>query len=87
MTNVLIEADKIVNGPRAEAYGDAKENWGNTAAIVNSTLGTNLTAGECVLFMVGVKLARLRQTPFHRDSVVDICGYMQVYENLRDAPE
>lgn len=83
--NVLEEALAAVTGPRAAAYGDPKENWARTAEIASALTGMAITPEECVLIMLAVKLARLRTTPDHRDSIVDLAGYAWVLENVTHA--
>ena len=80
--NILRMADAIVNGPRAEDYGHPKVNWDRTAKIASAVLGIELNAGQCVLFAESMKLARLLQTPNHKDTIVDIAGYAWVYDKV-----
>ena len=75
MTNILEDALAAVTGPRAEAYGPPIENWTRTVKIFAAMTGQELTVEEGVKFAIAMKLARLYQTPNHRDSMVDLCGY------------
>jgi hypothetical protein len=79
--NILQEASKDVYGPRQAAYGHPRENFERTARLWNGYLFAKgstdlLLAPEDVAhMMVLLKMARLIQTPDHRDSWVDIAGY------------
>jgi hypothetical protein len=79
---ILEEAGNAVNGARQAAYGDAFDNWDRTAALMSPVVGRILTAEEAILLLIQVKVARLLQTPDHRDSIVDIAGYAAVYEKV-----
>lgn len=60
---------------RGENYGDARSNMAETAKRMSLTLGTTVTPATVCLLMLDVKLARLRATPTHLDSIFDIMGY------------
>ena len=85
--NVLEEALAAVTGPRAAAYGEPALNWKRTADIASHILGHEITPAECVKVLIATKLARLIQTPDHRDSRVDLAGYAWVLEHLYPKPE
>lgn len=86
---ILEEAIQAVTGPRAEAYGDFKQNMDRIAAIASALLGQEVTARECVMVLLAVKFGRLQHTPDHRDSIVDIAGYAQGLAHVMglDVPE
>lgn len=80
--NVLAEAERVVYGDRARDYGHPRENFARIAALWNAylvsrpaNLYTPLTGAETALMMALVKVARLIETPNHRDSWTDIAGY------------
>jgi hypothetical protein len=60
---------------RGENYGDARSNMAETAKRMSLTLGVPVTPATVCLLMLDVKLARLRETPTHLDSIFDIMGY------------
>jgi hypothetical protein len=80
-SDILAAALSIIDGPRNEDYGPARENFRRIA------VGVNLIATEALerhgqigrehvaLMMIWTKIARLLETPGHVDSWVDICGY------------
>lgn len=87
--SVLMEAENIVNGPRRAAYGHPRENFGRICDLWNAYLrgrpggaAAPITPEDHALMMVLLKVARLQESPEHRDSVVDICGYAGTYEFL-----
>lgn len=95
--DVLDTASRCINGERAGDYGPAIENFSRIAAMWTA-LSPNrqaFTPHDVALFMSCVKLARLVNTPGHKDSLVDLCGYAalgaQVFQdrkfNLVDTPE
>lgn len=80
MDSVIQEAAQIV-AKRGKDYGHPLPNHQRIAAIWTVVFGDKLKPGEVVephevvLAMMGTKLARLIETPTHRDSMVDQCGY------------
>lgn len=80
--NILRDALTITGGDRQVAYGSPAENWGRTAEIASAILGKPITPAECVQVAFAMKLARLRQTPDHRDSFVDLAGYAWVWSEV-----
>ncbi len=83
--NILEEAQAVVYGPRAEAYGHPSKNFDRIARLWNAYTGLDLSHDDVALMMVLVKVARLQETPRHRDSLVDIAGYAATVERLDDA--
>lgn len=78
--NILLEAEAAVYGPRQSAYGHPRQNFERTADLWNGYLkATGRTAdlgpSDVAQLMVLLKMARLMQTPDHRDSWVDMAGY------------
>ena len=89
--SVLIEADQLINGDRAEAYGDAKENldrigtlWGQYLYLKHGLLradGEGLSAEDVAWMMVLLKMARQMHKPSH-ENVVDAAGYIGLVEKV-----
>tara|TARA_R100000388_G_scaffold77982_1_gene56818 strand:- start:16 stop:327 length:312 start_codon:yes stop_codon:yes gene_type:complete len=75
----LDKAEDYIGGPRKRDYGDAKENFNRIAQILNAILEDKLkhklTEEDIAQISIGIKLARLRETPSHEDSWIDIAGY------------
>lgn len=79
--DVLQEARKITAADRNSSYGEPEDNFQNIADIWNAQGYRSgpalelLTATDVALMMAGLKLARLKHNPTHRDSWVDMAGY------------
>tara|TARA_A100000172_G_scaffold23802_1_gene13929 strand:+ start:338 stop:718 length:381 start_codon:yes stop_codon:yes gene_type:complete len=76
--DILEEAIALINGNRAEDYGDAHSNFQHMADLVNPIIKKadgKLSASDMALVMIQVKIARLQETPDHEDSWTDIAGY------------
>lgn len=86
--SILLEAEEVVNGPRAQHYGEPSVNFGRIASLWNAWLdGRPVVDGpldgyDVAYMMILVKLARLQHEPTHRDSMVDIAGYAGCAEKL-----
>ena len=70
----LTQVQNIIQ-QRGEAYGNVRENMTETAKRMSLTLGHTVTAESVCLMMIDLKLARLRETPTHLDSIFDVMGY------------
>ena len=80
--DITQEADALVNGDRQKDYGRPSENFQDIADIWSVILKTPVTAEQVALCMIGLKLARLKHNPQHRDSQTDICGYAKCLRML-----
>ena len=85
---LLTEAEALVTGPRAEAYGDAAVNHMRIADLWNCWLRNRswgssgiITPYDAAMMVMLVKVARCQQKPSH-DSHVDIAGYAAVMEDI-----
>lgn len=85
--NLLKEVEKAVYGSRAAAYGSPLKNWEQTAKLFSAILGIEVTWQQALQMMIAVKLARICNTPNHRDSWVDIAGYAAVWEKAINGDE
>lgn len=79
--SILAEAERIINGPRKEAYGPPKESFDKIAAGWSLIVGTPVTAKQVALCMIWLKVVRHTQGA-GRDDLVDIAGYAGLSENL-----
>jgi hypothetical protein len=88
---VLKEANTIIYGDREQTYGHPSKNLTAIAtmwnAYISNTNNRTLTAQDVCAMMVLVKTARLANSPNHRDSVVDICGYAALIERCDEEQE
>tara|TARA_R110000824_G_scaffold102941_2_gene244888 strand:- start:4799 stop:5074 length:276 start_codon:yes stop_codon:yes gene_type:complete len=73
---IIKEAADLINGDRADRYGDCLENFENIAAGWSVILGVTVTPGQVALALDWMKTCRIVQTPDHKDSWVDKLGYL-----------
>ena len=89
--SVCEEAAKLVNQKRAEEYGSFKD-IAEQALKIYGALNFDMPviilegARDVALFMVAFKLAR-EVVKSKRDNVVDACGYLEIYQKLKDGVE
>jgi hypothetical protein len=74
--SVLIEANKLVHGPRQANYGHPLDDFTKTAKMWSAILGIEVKPEQIALCMICVKISR--ETNEHkRDNLVDIGGYAE----------
>jgi hypothetical protein len=71
----LLDACKAVLNSRGQHYGNVYENHKRIAEIWSIILGIKILTEQVPLMMVGLKVARLIETPDHQDSIIDLAGY------------
>ena len=72
------EHDRIkeITDARGAVYGHPADHFKRTTGMLNALgIGTGLGALDWAFIMICDKLARLRESPEHRDSWEDIAGY------------
>jgi hypothetical protein len=78
--DILLEAHRLITGERQQTYGHPYEDYSRVKRIYYALTGVELTVESCILFMVAVKLARLRTNLeaglVHHDTLVDTIGYL-----------
>jgi hypothetical protein len=72
----------LLSQDRGRIYGSPYTNHKRIADIWSGILDIPITAHQVVLCMVGLKIARLVETPSHHDSVVDSVAYLAFYEDV-----
>jgi hypothetical protein len=79
-SELLLEAHGLICGDRNTEYSHPTDDYRKVTDIFRSLTGVNLSVEEALLFMVSVKMARLRTNlesgVLHRDSLVDAVGYL-----------
>ena len=78
---VLLEAHKLITGARQASYAHPLKDYTQTRDIFEAITGVSLTVEQAILFMVSVKLSRLRTALDSneidcRDTVIDAAGYI-----------
>jgi hypothetical protein len=88
-TEILQEAYKIVNQDRQNTYGHPKDDYTKVINIYQTLTGKQLTINDAILFMVSVKLARLRTNleagQLHHDTLLDTIGYLTCLNMIHHA--
>jgi hypothetical protein len=84
---LLDEAKRIVTGARRAAYGKPEDNFARIARLWNAHRENcgktgDVTPADVAMLMILMKVARLAESPAHRDSTVDIVGYAACYAEL-----
>lgn len=79
---ILDEATELVYGDRQNDYGSPRDNFGRIAQGWSVILGQDITLPQVALCMAWLKIARLVQTPNHKDSFVDGAAYMALAGEL-----
>lgn len=77
---VLEEASRVVGGSRGKDYGHPYDDFSRTAALWSALFGWQVRPEDVPAAMRMVKESRLRNSPRHRDSLVDIGGYARTQE-------
>lgn len=83
---LLNEALGYVTNDRQNSYGKPEDNFRRIAAFWSSYLGVPVENHDVANMMILMKVARLMQTPGHKDSWVDIAGYAACgWDTIADA--
>lgn len=89
---MLIEAADIIDS-RGASYGHPRPNHERIARIWTAMMHDllkdpddhPLTAALVARLMIGLKLARLEETPNHMDSIMDVMGYAACLAEIETA--
>lgn len=73
--SVLNEANSIVNGARANTYGGPEDSFRTIAGLWSAYTNYKFSPTDVAVLLALLKVARLRASPNHRDSWVDLAGY------------
>lgn len=78
------QAHNLVQGARRNVYGHPLDDYTRTAQLFSGILGTDVTAEQAILMMIAVKVSRLTNSPDHRDSIIDVAGYAECLDLVRE---
>jgi len=71
---------------REGTYGSPNENYDRVAGMMNVILKDKLkhdiSPADAVMVMCGVKMARLTNSPDHKDSQVDLAAYAAILSEV-----
>lgn len=83
--NILEEANQYTRDDRQAIYGHPINDFGKVTRMAEPILESDIDPRlKHALYMIQVKVARLLQTPGHRDSIVDIAGYANTYSMVAE---
>lgn len=85
--SILQEAQRLIHGDRNKNYGHPRENFQDIADLFSAYLGQEITDIDVANLMILVKVARVKETGYHRDSFTDIAGYAGCVERIYEEPE
>jgi len=83
MTSMLDEAKNIVDGKRNEDYGNINDSFLRIAGLWSAYTGITLDKYDVAKMMMLLKISRAKNGN-HRDSYVDIVGYVECVDKLMD---
>lgn len=81
MLSLYDEAKAIVD-QREKEYGDSRVIIPNIAERWSDIVGIDITPKQVILMMMELKRVRLKHSPDHRDSLVDLWGYAILLERV-----
>ena len=79
--SITDEAQAIVNGERRQDYGDMAESFERIAGFWSAYLGKHVDSLDVAKMMILLKVSRAKHNN-HRDSYVDIAGYVECADRL-----
>lgn len=82
--SIADKAKEIIYGDREQVYGHPAKNLELIAQFWSAYLGVDITADNVCDMMVLLKLARLKNTPDHEDSMVDLIGYTLLKKRIKE---
>ncbi len=80
---ITAEAHRITNKDRRDVYGHPFDDFTRIGDMWAAILGVPVTPEQVGACMIALKLGRLCHSPGHRDSLVDIAGYANCLDYIR----
>lgn len=84
---VLLKAVEIINGERQDSYGNPEDTFECIAALwgwwLCDKMREEITAQDVAMMMALLKFAREKNGAGKTDNIVDACGYLGLYEDMR----
>lgn len=84
--SITAEAKGLVNGQRNKDYGDISDSFRRIAGLWSAYLGIQIDKFDVAKMMMLLKVSRAKHNN-HRDSYVDIVGYVECVEKLVEDDE
>lgn len=82
--SILLKADDIVNGARQADYSDPVKNFSDISELATFLTGKELSAEDCCLVMMSVKLCRER-FKHKEDNLIDLAGYTEILYRIKQS--
>jgi hypothetical protein len=79
--SVAREAAELIEGQRA-SYGDYEDQFTYLAELISAYLRYPVSAKECAMIMVLVKLSRDKVGKYNKDNFRDAIGYLALADGL-----
>lgn len=79
--SIIQEAHSLVNGERKESYGDIEESFSRISGLWSAYLGMSIDSLDVAKMMILLKVSRAKNNN-HRDSYVDIVGYVDCIDSI-----
>ncbi len=83
--SITQEATELVGGERAKDYGDMNASFTRIAGLWSAYLGIHVDKYDVAKMMILLKVSRAKDSN-HRDSYVDIVGYVECIDKLLETP-
>jgi hypothetical protein len=84
---ITSEAYRITNRDRRDVYGHPFDDFSRIGKMWAGVFGHDVTPEQVCLCMILVKVGRLCHSPGHRDSLVDVAGYANTGDMIRQRRE
>ena len=81
-SDLIKQADELINGDRHQNYGDASENFSRIASLWSSYLGHEIKIHDVGILMALLKISRISYDQTAKDSYVDAIGYVALAGEL-----
>lgn len=79
--SIIDEAKSIILGDRQQDYGDMSDSFNRIAGMWSAYLNKHIDALDVAKMMILLKVSRAKNNN-HRDSYVDIVGYVECADTL-----
>lgn len=79
--SITQEAQDIVHGERHQDYGNMAESFRRIAGLWSAYLGMHIDVCDVGKMMILLKVSRAKHNN-HRDSYIDIIGYVECIDKL-----
>jgi hypothetical protein len=79
--SITEEAHNLVNGDRRTDYGDMADSFKRISGLWSAYLGSHVDSLDVAKMMILLKVSRTKHNN-HRDSYIDIVGYVECADQL-----